>query len=35
MVDAEAEPIGIAIDWGEIVNIEVYRNNPALILSRN
>lgn len=33
MVDAEAKPVGIAIDGGEIIDVEVYRNLTSYLLA--
>lgn len=33
MVDTKAKPIGIAIDWGEIIDVEVNRDGPGFVLA--
>ena len=34
MVDAEAEPVGVAVDGGEVVDVEVHRDRPRPPLPR-
>ena len=33
MVDSKAKPIGIAVDWGEIIDVEVNGNCARLVLA--
>jgi len=33
MVDTKAKPIGIAVDWGEIINVEVNGDGAGLVLA--
>lgn len=34
MVDAEAEPVSVAVDWGEIVDVEIDGDGSGLALRR-
>lgn len=34
MVDAKAEPVSVAVDWGEIVDVEIDGDGSGLALGR-
>ena len=35
MVESKAKPIGVAINWGEIIDVEVNGNGAKLVLAQH